>query len=58
MDRCIIVGSSAHNERIERLWRDVHCSVVVVYGNLFREMEDDGILDHLTSLQRCSMRSL
>ena len=29
-DRCIIVGSSAHNERIERLRRYVHRSVVVV----------------------------
>ena len=50
MDRCIIVGSSAHNECIERLWRDVHRSVVVVYGNLFREMEDDGILDDLNEV--------
>ena len=49
-DRCIIVGSSAHNERIECLWRDVHRSVVVVYGNLFREMEDDGVLDHLNEV--------
>ena len=49
-DRCIIVGSSAHNECIERLWRDVHHSVVVVYGNLFREMEDDRILDHLNEV--------
>ena len=50
-DRCIIVGSSAHSEHIkQRLWRDVHCSVVVVYGNLFREMEDDGILDHLNEV--------
>ena len=45
-DKCIIVGSSAHNERIERLWRDVHRSVTVIYGNLFREMEAEGILDH------------
>ena len=49
-DKCITVGSSAHNERIERLWRDVHRSVSVVYSNLFREMEAEGILDHLNEV--------
>ena len=49
-NKCIIVGSSAHNERIERLWRDVHRSVTVVYGNLFRGMEAEGILDHLNEV--------
>ena len=49
-DRCIIIGSSAPNECIERLRRDVHCSVVVVYGNLFRVMEAEGILDHLNKV--------
>ena len=41
INACIIVGSSAHNERIERLctWRDVHRSVIIVYGNVFCEME-------------------
>ena len=38
-DECIIVGSSTHNVCIERLWRDVHRFVIIVYGNLFREME-------------------
>ena len=36
-DRCIIVGSSAHNEHTECL------SVVVVYGKLVREMQAEGI---------------
>ena len=27
-ERCVIVGSSVHNERIGRLWRDVHRAVV------------------------------
>ena len=49
-DKCITVGSSAHNERIERLWRDVHRSVSVVYSNHFREMEAEGILDHLNEV--------
>ena len=49
-DKCVIVGSSAHNERIERLWRDVHRSVIIVYGNIFREMEAEGILDPLNEV--------
>ena len=49
-DQCIIVGSSTHNERIERLWRDVHRSVVVVYANLFRELEEGGNLDSLNEV--------
>lgn len=49
-DKCIIVGSSAHNERIEHLWRDFHRSVSVVYGNCFRGMEAEGILDHLNEV--------
>lgn len=46
----IIVGSSTHNERIERLWRDVHRCVAVIYADLFRRMEDDGNLDTLNEI--------
>jgi hypothetical protein len=49
-ESCIIAGSSSHNERIERLWRDVHRSVIVLFANLFRRMEDDCILDHLNEV--------
>ena len=35
-DDCAIAGSSTHNERIERLWRDVHRLVLVTFGNAFR----------------------
>ena len=27
-EKCVIVGSSTHNEHIERLWHDVHRSVM------------------------------
>ena len=27
---CVITGSSVHNERIERLWRDVHRCVASI----------------------------
>ena len=38
-----ITGGSVHNQRIERLWRDVftHCR----YYNLFYTMEEEGLLD-------------
>ena len=42
-EAAVVVGSSTHYERIERLWRDVQRCVAVVFGNLFRKMEDDGI---------------
>ena len=45
-DKCVIAGSSTHNERIERLWRDVHRSVVVTFGNLFRTLETEGHFDN------------
>ena len=41
----VMVGSSVHNERIERLWRDVTEKVSSKYINLFRQMEDDYLLN-------------
>ena len=49
-DSGVIVGSSTHNERIERLWRDVHRSVLVVFGSLFRSLEAEGNLDSLNEV--------
>lgn len=46
----VLVGSSAHNERIERLWRDVYRCVGVLYADLFREMENDCVLSSLDEL--------
>ena len=47
---CIIVGSSTHNERIERLWRDVHRSALVVFADLFRKLDDKGNMDTLNEV--------
>lgn len=42
-----ITGSSVHNQRIERLWRDVNRIVVRVYRNIFHYLEGEGLLDPL-----------
>lgn len=39
-----ITGRSVHNERIERLWRDVHKEVTQLFYQYFYQMEDDGDL--------------
>lgn len=40
-----IAGRSVHNSRIERLWRDVHRSVISTYVEVFTSMEEGGIMN-------------
>lgn len=51
----IITGSSVHNQRIERLWRDVHRLVVTTFKGLFTYMEDENILDPLNDIHLLSL---
>ena len=40
-----IAGRSVHNQRIERLWRDVFSSCTVLFYNIFWHMEEEHLLD-------------
>ena len=41
----VISGSSIHNQRIERLWRDLHDSVTKLFYRLFYYLEQMDLLD-------------
>ena len=44
----VLTGSSVHNQRIERLWRDVFRCVLQLYYRLFYHFEQIDVLDPLS----------
>lgn len=51
----ILTGSSIHNQRVERMWRDVRRIVVRQYYNLFFYLEENQLLDPYNDLDLYSL---
>lgn len=52
---CIVTGKSTHNERIERMWRDVTRCVSSSFIDIFNALEAEDVLDPLNEIDLFSL---
>ncbi len=45
-----LTGSSVHNQRIERLWRDVYSAISCLFHQVFNHLESINRLNHLSDI--------
>ncbi|KAL0159163.1 hypothetical protein M9458_042888, partial [Cirrhinus mrigala] len=50
-----ITGESVHNQRIERLWRDVFLHVLHSFYSMFYSLEDSELLDPSNDIHKVSL---
>ena len=46
----VLVGSSVHNQRIERLWKDMHRCVTIMFYRLFYYLEQHDMLNPINNV--------